>query len=117
MQQQDRVRVKQLIQLLDELKAFDPHMPVVKAVAFLHIAAAPGMGVTQLANVSGTTVASASRHVQALGRQVSPGGAPLVVTGYGVDARTKALLLTEDGRRLINRVTEVLDRLATPGRA
>lgn len=113
MQQQDRVRVKQLIQLLDDLKASDPHMPVTKAVAFLHVAAAPGMGVTQLARVAGTTVASASRHVQALGRPVSPGGVPLVVTGYGVDARTKALLLTDEGRRLVNRVTERLARLVS----
>ncbi len=110
MQQQDRIRVKQLIQLLDDLKASDPHMPVVKAVAFLHIVAAPGMGVTQLAKVSGTTVASASRHVQALGRSGSPDGAPLVVTGYGADARTKALLLSDEGRRMANRIT---DRLST----
>ncbi len=112
MQQQDRIRVKQLIQLMEDLKADDPQMPMTKALAFLHIAAAPGLGVTQLAKVSGTTIASASRHVQALARAVAPEGSPLVVTGYGRDARTKALLLTEEGRRLANRVTETLGKLA-----
>lgn len=113
MHQQDRLRVKQLIQLLDDLKASDPHMPVTKALAFLHIAAAPGLGVTELAKLSGTTVASASRHVQALARQATPQGSPLVASGYGADARTKALLLTDEGRRLMGRVTESLSKLAS----
>jgi len=111
MQQQDRIRVNQLIQLLDDLKATDPHMPVTRVALFLHIAATPGLAVTQLAKASETTIASASRHVKALGLGGTSGGPPLVVTGYGKDARTKALLLTEEGRRMVNRVTEALGRL------
>jgi len=111
MQQQDRIRVSQLIQLLDDLKATDPHKPLTRAALFLHIAAAPGLAVTQLAKASDTTIASASRHVKALGLGGASGGSPLVVTGYGKDARTKALLLTEEGRRMVNRVMETLDRI------
>lgn len=117
MHQQDRVRVKQLIYLLDDLKASDTNMPITHALAFLHVAVSPGLGITQLAKASGTTVGSASRHAQALGRPLGSGGVPLVVTGYGVDSRTKSLLLTDEGRRLINRVVESLNRLATPGRS
>src|SRR3982750_2349916 len=101
MHQQDRVRVNQLIQLLEDLRASDPHMPVTKALAFLHIAAAPGLAITELAKVSGTTIASASRHVKALGHPVTGEGHPLVVSGYVRDARTKSLMLTEEGRTLI----------------
>jgi len=111
MQQQDRVRVTHLIHLMEDLKAADPHMPLTKALALLRIAATPGIGITELAKASGTSVASASRHIQSLGSAKTPGGAPLVVSGYGRDARTKAVLLTEEGRRLVNRVAESLEKL------
>ncbi|WP_341916345.1 MarR family winged helix-turn-helix transcriptional regulator [Polaromonas sp. YR568] len=110
MNRQDRAQLQQLIRVLDKLKGSNPDMPLQHAVAFLHIAVQPGMNITDLSEVSQTTLQSASRHVQALGK-LGKEKKMLVAAGFGRDGRTKALLLTDGGRSLANEVVASLKPL------
>lgn len=103
MNRQDRDHLQDLLRSLNQLKAFNPEMPLQHAVAFLQIAIQPGITITELAQATGSSFASASRHAQALGRPSRQKEA-LVVTGFGKDGRTKALLLSCGGVRFANAV-------------
>lgn len=108
MNQQDRERLRRLIGVLDQLKAFNPEMPLQHAVAFLHISVQPGLHITGLADVQQTSLQSASRHAHALAGAGRAKRGGLVAVGFGIDGRTKALLLTDEGRRLSNAVAAAM---------
>lgn len=114
MNRQDRSQLQQLIRVLDKLKSSNPDMPLQHAVAFLHIAVEPGMNITALSEASQTTLQSASRHVQALGK-FGKEKKTLVASGYGKDGRTKSLLLTDSGRSLANSVIALSPRTCDGG--
>lgn len=104
MNQTDRENIRRLISVLNLIRAFNPDMPLQHALAFLHIAAQPGINITELAEAQQTLLQSASRHAHALAGARIAKRVGLVAVGYGVDGRTKALLLTDEGRRLSNAV-------------
>lgn len=108
MHRQDSERLRHLIGILDQLKAFNPNMPLKLAAAFLHIAVRPGINITELAQASQTILQTASRHAHALAGPGREGAGSLVAVGYGHDGRTKALLLTDEGRRLSNAVATAM---------
>lgn len=107
----DRVRVSQLVRILDALRGSSPNMPIQHAVTFLHIALKPGLAVTELARVTRTHLATTSRHIRALAG-LGPGShAPaLVASDFGKDARTKAVVLTEAGQSLMGTVLDLLSK-------
>lgn len=108
MDAQERKRIAQLIRVLEHFKESNSTIPLQQVITFLHVARMPGIGVTEVARTSQTHPASSSRHVRALRGQ---GGAKpaLVVAGYGKDERTKPLLLTDEGRCLVNTILAELD--------
>ena len=108
MNQTDRENIRKLIGILNLIRAFNPDMPLQHAVAFLHIAVQPGINITELAGVQQTLLQSASRHAHALAGARIAKRVGLVAVGYGVDGRTKALLLTDEGRRLANGVAAAM---------
>jgi DNA-binding MarR family transcriptional regulator len=106
----ERMRLVQLVHMLDLLKGTYPTMSIQHAVALLRVAIQPGLSLTQLAESSGTPLASTSRHVKAL-RVANPRVPALLVSGFGKDDRTKAVLLTDDGRCLVSKLLTCLDGL------
>ena len=108
MNQQERERLRRLIGILDQLKTFNPDMPLKHALAFLHIAVRPGINITELAQSQHTILQSASRHAHALAGSGKDQRSGLVAVGFGVNGRTKALLLTDEGRRLSNAVAAAM---------
>lgn len=109
MNSDERIRVSQLVRNLDALKQSSPAMPLQHAVSFLHVALEPGLSVTALAQSTGFTVASSSRHVRALSGLGAGKHTPaLLASDFGKDARTKAILLTDAGRSLLGTVLDSL---------
>lgn len=108
MNQLDREHLRRLIGVLDQLKAFNPEMPLQHAVAFLHISVQPGVNITELAQIQQTSLQSASRHAHALAGAGKTQRGGLVAVGFGIDGRTKAILLTDEGRRLSNAVAAAM---------
>lgn len=109
MNQQDRERLRRLIGILDQIKAFNPDMQLQHAIAFLHIAVRPGINITELAQAQQTILQSASRHAHALAGAGRDQRGGLVAVGFGINGRTKALLLTDEGRRLSNAVAVAMN--------
>ena len=103
MDKQRRRRIERLIQILELFKERNSTIPLQQVITFLQVARTPGMGVTDVARVSQTHIASASRHVRAL-RRPRAEKSPLIAAAYGKDQRTKPLILTEEGHRLITTV-------------
>ena len=66
MNRDERIRVSQLVRILDSLKSSSPTMPLQHAISFLHIALEPGLSISELARTTLIPLASASRHVKAL---------------------------------------------------
>jgi len=96
----DRIEIQRLITRLEEFVSLQADCTVRQVIAFLVVTLNPGINITQLSQRCGTTLASASRHyrtfcVEELGEK------GLVFSGY-TDGRTKALLLTESGQRLVS---------------
>jgi DNA-binding MarR family transcriptional regulator len=112
MNRDERMRLVQLIHLLDLLKHNYPAMSLQHAIALLRVAIQPGLSVTQLAASSRAPLASTSRHVKAL-RVTTPKAPALVVSGFGKDDRTKAVHLSDDGQRLVSKLLACLDGLVT----
>lgn len=111
MNRQEREKIMQLIRLLELFKGNNPKMPLQQAIALLHVACRPGMTITEMAHVTQTHLATASRHAKAWGER-GPENQALLVAGYGVDGRKKALFLTNEGRQLIDTLLDALE--ATP---
>jgi DNA-binding MarR family transcriptional regulator len=96
---------------LELFKEGNSTIPLQQVITFLHVALEPGIGITEVACKSQTHIASTSRHARVLrgrgGRKPA-----LVVTGFGKDERTKPLLLTDEGRRLVNSILGVANTKA-----
>lgn len=103
MDEHQRKRIGHLIQILELFKERNSTIPLQQVITFLQVACAPGIGVTDVARISQTHLASASRHVKAL-RSQRGDKSPLIAAVYGKDERTKPLILTEDGHQLITTV-------------
>lgn len=95
----DRIELLRFIERLEEFVALNADCTARQVIAFLIVALNPGINVTQLSQRTGTTLSSASRHCRTFGFE-EMGENCLVVSGY-TDGRSKALLLTDRGIRLL----------------
>lgn len=111
MNRQERMRIMQLIRLLELFKGNNPKMPLQQAIALLHVAYRPGMTITEMAHMTQTHLATASRHAKAWGEH-GPEHQALLASGYGQDGRKKALFLTSEGRKLIDSLLAALLRIS-----
>jgi len=102
---EQRGKIVAFERVLNQFILINPTTPLQDAVAFHHVCLNPGLGVTKLGTASGVPKATASRHVKALAG-VGPGAhiPALVTRGTGRDERTKALLLTEEGQRVLDQI-------------
>lgn len=108
MDDRERAQLVKLINALNVLRDFQTNLPIRHASAFLQIAVAEGLSITDLSRANESLLGTVSRYGQALSK---PGkdGRRLVVNGYGRDNRTKALYLTGDGKTLIVNMLAALD--------
>ncbi len=106
MEVNDRIELQRLISRLEEFVALYSDCTVRQVIAFLIVALNPGINITELSKRSGTTLASASRHYRAFGVE-DLGEKGLVASGYA-DGRTKALLITDNGKRLVGTLAAAL---------
>jgi hypothetical protein len=95
----DRIELLRFIERLEEFVTLNADCTARQVIAFLVVAMNPGINVTQVSKRTGTTLSSASRHCRTFGYE-EMGDKCLVVSGY-TDGRSKALLITEHGMRLL----------------
>ncbi len=114
MEVDDRIELQRLITLLEEFVALYSDCTVRQVIAFLIVALNPGINITQLSQRNGTTLASASRHYRAFCVE-ELGVRGLVASGY-TDGRTKALLLTDNGKRLVGTLTRRAHLVCIPAK-
>lgn len=110
----DRIELQRFITRLEEFVALQADCTVRQVIAFLVVALNPGINITQLSQRCGTTLASASRHyrtfcIEELGEK------GLVTSGY-TDGRTKALLITDNGKRLVGILARRTHLACTPAK-
>lgn len=110
----DRIELQRIITRLEEFVAIYPDCTVRQVIAFLIVALNPGINVTQLSKRSGATLASTSRHYRAFSVE-ELGSKGLVASGYS-DGRTKALLITDSGKRLIGTLAGRTHLVLKPGK-
>lgn len=94
-----------VLDALERFRRVEPRVSLTHIVAFLYICENEGLNVAELAQVFGTTRATASRTARALGEAADPDSLPPrlgLVCGAGDprDQRGKLLRLTDLGRRM-----------------
>lgn len=100
----ERIEIQRLIDRLGEFIALHSDCTARQISAFLVVALNPGINVTELAKRYGVSLATSSRNYKAFGVEAL-GEKGLVASGYA-DGRTKALLLTDNGRRMVRRLAQ-----------
>lgn len=65
----DRIELQRFVEKLRGVVALNADCTVSQVIAFLTIALNPGINITQLSKLTGTTLISASRHYRAFGLQ------------------------------------------------
>ncbi|MCA0324057.1 MAG: MarR family winged helix-turn-helix transcriptional regulator [Proteobacteria bacterium] len=111
---EERIATNRLYAVLEELGGVHPNMTVAQLKTLVAAALNPGSTVTELGKLTGTTLSSASRHVDALGplQATRKIGMDLVTSDYdALNRRRKVVQLTADGYRLLR---AVLMRMAGP---
>ncbi len=82
-------------------------------IVFLYICENEGINVTELAQVSRLTEATASRRSRALAVETMPGAIPpaigLVEAFQGEDGRQRLIFLTPKGRELRNQIADIIE--------
>jgi hypothetical protein len=106
MDRDDRITLGIFIGFLAEFEAHSPEATIRHLMTFLTVALEPGMRVTDLAKRTSCTVASSSRHVRGMAVHAATGKA-LLALGF-LDGRTKAVMLTDNGARLVAMLTRRL---------
>lgn len=110
-QQADVAKTRIQFRLIEEYRKLYNMMPMQQAATLLQIALEPGITVTDLAEKTGLTMASASRNIEVLGpwqpkREIGMG---LIQNDYSdEDRRKKTLTLTAKGWRVINTMNNIL---------
>lgn len=108
---EQREALGKLVLTLEEFRKVEPDIPVQQVITFLTVALHPGSTVTALASLAGTTLSSASRHVENLGpyRPVKKKGKGLLVDDYDAnDRRLKGIKLTPGGVRIVKSLLHYL---------
>jgi DNA-binding MarR family transcriptional regulator len=110
--------------ILEALLAFrdvNPRASLTEAVAFLYVCENEGLSVQELAFIASMSQSTASRNLRSLGRPDSSWSAPPalgLIEPYlhPTDGRSHLLHLTEEGRRLRDRLDDIIRRgvLITP---
>lgn len=111
--QPDLVALGRLLLILNEFRKAYPEMPIQVAATLVTVAHHPGLGVTELANLSGNTLASCSRHLETLGpyNEVKKTGLGLIEKGYSPKDRRKQIhTLSPSGESLVRSLVDVINR-------
>lgn len=99
--------------ILEEFRKINPEMPLQQALTILTIAAEPGMTVSDLAKKAGLTLASVSRHCEALGPANPAKGVGLGIIAYDyspTDRRAKIVNLTPAGHRAVRSLIHLITK-------
>lgn len=107
----DSKGLNRLFQCCEELRKLEDQMPMQKVATLILIAMHEGVTMKQLAEWTGTSQASCSRNLAALGEvhRLGKPGLGLVVTKEDpVEPRRKVAFLTPRGRRVISSLLEHL---------
>jgi DNA-binding MarR family transcriptional regulator len=104
-----------LLEALLIFRALDPRVSVSEIIAFLYTCENEGLSVQELAYITGMSQSAASRNLRALGRESSPWAKPPalgLVDPFlrASDGRSHVLHLSEEGRRLRERLDGVIRR-------
>lgn len=106
--QETRLALEKILRALEVFRSDDRDMPIGEAVSFLSIALSEtkegGMSVTELSKLGDFSLASASRHAQALGkfdRRRDPGLEWIEDSVDLMERRKKILKVTAQGRRIV----------------
>jgi DNA-binding MarR family transcriptional regulator len=99
-------QIRQLNYVVDEFRKIGAEMPMQQAASFLTVALREGMTITEIAQLTGQTSASATRNIQTLGKTLrgKPGLELVVVRPDPTDGRRKSVHLTRTGEALIVRL-------------
>lgn len=102
-----------VLEALERFRRLEPTVSLTHIVAFLYICENEGLNVAELAQVFGTTRATASRTARALGEAGDPDSLPPrlgLVAGGGDphDQRGKLLRLTDSGHRMRDELDAVI---------
>jgi DNA-binding MarR family transcriptional regulator len=77
----------------------------------LHVAGTPGLSMTEIADRSGQTLATISRHVRAL--RTYPQGQPNSIAWVewqpAIDARVRPLWLSKEGQRIVSQMMALVN--------
>jgi DNA-binding MarR family transcriptional regulator len=109
----ERNALNRLLVILEEFRKVDQKMPLQQAITLITASLNPGSTVSDLAKLAGNTLASASRHVEALGRyrEVKDVGKELLIDDYdAIDRRVKVVNLTSKGVAFIRALMVHLQR-------
>jgi hypothetical protein len=112
MDRDDRITLGIFIGFLAEFDEHSPEATIRHLMTFLTVALEPGIKVTELARRTSCTLPSTSRHVRGMAVHAATGKAILAL-GF-TDGRSKAVMLTDNGAKLIAMLTR---RLAYVSRA
>lgn len=107
---EQRIYITMQMRLLQEVRQYNSEFGCQTFEALLTIGLNPDMGVTELADKLDMTMASASRNVQYLSawRKVGDEGYGLVEVAYDLyDRRRKLLRLTDEGKKLVAKLTQI----------
>ena len=111
-----RVSTSRALQILNVFRDMDPDMPMGQAVSFLLIAGGEtkeggGITITELSERGEFALSSSSRYVKALGtkdRRGEPGQEVVSAPRDPLDERRKVLRLTPKGRRVLEKIEQLI---------
>jgi DNA-binding MarR family transcriptional regulator len=102
-----------VLQSLERLRRLRPELNFMHVITFLYVCENEGLSVSELAQVCGTTRATASRNARGLAERGAPGSlAPwagwLEARANPADAHGRQLFLTPAGRRLRDEIDALI---------
>lgn len=103
----EKIVLKNVMQLLDAFRAVRPTMPLQHAYAFLLVAMDEGQGVMEYAERAGVAQTVMTRHLLDMGshtRKREPGLGLVVQRMDPMDMRKHQTFLTNEGRALLHKI-------------
>jgi len=104
-----------ILEALLAFRALSPRISVTEITAFLYTCENEGLSVQELAYISGMSQSAASRNLRGLGRAGTPWALPpaaglVEAFLHPNDGRSHVLHLSDDGRKLRDRLDEIIGR-------